>query len=137
MPGPFALDFLIFVFIASFGVLQVVFARSSLRGLLLFKSRQIAFMLGLLLITAAFLWFFLSEPRNLSDTQGGLDGNQAAGLFSVGAGLALVLTLGLTSLRNRSMGDGGHRMLPGLEALKETTYFKALFATLRVLWKRS
>ena len=137
MPGPFGLDFLTFVFIAALGVLQMVFAHSSLRGLLFFKSRPVAFLLGLTLTTAAFLWFFLSEPRNLADTQGGLDGNQAAGLFSVGAGLALVLTLGLTSLRNRSMGEGGHPMLPGLEALKETTYFKALFATLRVLWKRS
>ena len=137
MPGPFALDFLTFVFIASLGVLQVVFAHSSLRGLLLLKSRPIAFLLGILLTTAAFLWFFLSEPRNLPDTQGGLDGNQAAGLFSVGAGLALVLTLALSSLRNGSMGKGDHGLLPGLEALQETTYFKALFATLRVLWKRS
>ena len=143
MLGGFVLDYLLFVFIAALGVLQMVAAYSALRGLLFVRVRSLAFVLGLLITVAAFIWFFLSEPRNIGDTEGGLDGNQMSAFFALGAGLALVLTLLVSSIINRSMGsDGGsagQQLDTGLNALRQTTYLKALSSTLSTLkdrWKR-
>ena len=136
MPGPFALDYSILVFVAALGVVQMAAARSSLRGILFLPSRLGAFVAGLALTTLAFLWFFLSEPRNIPDTEGGLDGNQTAGYFAVAAGSAVILTLLLTSLSNRCMG-GVRSLEPGLEAMRQTTYMRALAHALKHLgWIR-
>ena len=137
MVGGFVLDYFVFVFIGALGVLQMVAAYRGLLGLLFIRLRPLAFLVGLVTTSLAFLWFFLSEPRNISDQQGGLDGNQMAGLFAVAAGSALVLTLLASSVSNRSLGGGGQRFDPGLDALRETTYLKALISTLKAVWKRS
>ena len=135
MAGPFALDYFVFVFLAALGVLQVVAAYTGMRGLLLIPFHRLAVVVGLTAVVLAFLWFFLSEPRNLADTEGGLDGNQMAGYFALGAGSATVLTFLLSSISNRSLAKNGRRPLPGLDALRETTYWTALARTLRSLWK--
>ena len=136
MAGSFILDYLLFVFIAAFGALQMAAACGPLPGLLLIRSRPLAFGSGLVITVAAFLLFFMTEPRNISDTEGGLNGNQTAGLFTLGAGSALILTLVLSSISNRALGKGQQQYSPGLDALKETTYFNALTTTLKDLWKR-
>ena len=136
MVGSFSLDYFVFVLIAAFGVLQMVAAYSSLRGLLFIRSRPLAFLTGLATAALAFLWFFLSEPRNIPDTEGGLDGNDMGGLFTLAAGSALVLTLLFSSVRNWSMGGKWQRSGPGLDALRETSYIKALQGAIRHLWKR-
>ena len=136
MVGPFILDYLVFVFLAALGVLQMVAAYSALRGLLFVKSRPHAFLVGLATTALAFIWFFLSEPRNVPDTDGGLDGNEMAGLFSVAAGTALMLTLLVTSISNRGIRGGGQPLYRGLDTLRETTYLNALLSTLKDLWKR-
>ena len=132
MPGPFALDYCSFVFLATLGVVQMTAARGSLRGLLFLRHRRLAFLSGGILTAAAFLWFFLSEPRNIPDTRGGLDGNETAGYFAVAAGSAVILTLLLSSLSNRSMMGSGIAA-PGLEALRQTTYIRALAQALKHL----
>ena len=136
MAGPFTLDYFVFVFIAAFGVLQMAAAYSPLRGLLFIRARPWAFTAGLVTAALAFLWFFVSEPRNIPDTDGGLDGNEMGGLFTLAAGSALVLTLLLSSVRNRSMGRNWQRSGPGLDVLRETTYVRALQGAIRHLWKR-
>ena len=136
MVGAFALDYFVFVFIAALGVLQMVAAHSALRGLLFIRVRPLAFLTGLVTTALAFVWFFLSEPRNIPDTAGGLDGNQMGGLFAVASGSALVLTLLLSSISNRSLGRSVQQFNPGLDALRETTYLKALLSALKTLWKR-
>lgn len=136
MAGSFILDYLLFVFIAAFGALQMAAAYGPLPGLLLIRIRPLAFGSGLVIAVAAFLLFFMTEPRNISDTEGGLNGNQTAGLFTLGAGSALILTLILSSISNRALGKGRQHYSPGLDALKETTYFNALATTLKDLWKR-
>ena len=115
----------------------MVAAYSALRGLLFIRVRPLAFLAGLATTVLAFLWFFVSEPRNLSDTEGGLDGNQMAGLFAVASGSALVVTLLVSSVRNRSMERAWHQSNTGLDVLRETTYVKALLDTWKHLWKRS
>ena len=136
MPGSFSLDFFLLVYLAAVGVLQMVASHNNLRGLLFLRFRLPAFCLGLGIAVAAFLWFFLSEPRNLPDTEGGLDGNDAAGLFSLGSLAALFSTFLVSSLINRSLRENTHSA-SGLDALRGTTYWRALLGSLKVLWKRS
>ena len=141
MPGPFALDFFILAFLISLGTLQMAAAYRSLRGLLFIRSRTATFLLGLAVMSAALIWFYLSEPRNISDIEGGIDGNQSSALFAGGAGAAVLTTLLLSSLLNRSLGrNAGERNQdpypPGLEALEQTNYVRAFKAAVRSLWGR-
>lgn len=119
------------------GVLQMVASRGGFRGMLLVQAPPLAFLLGLCAVIAAFAWFFASEPRNLSDTEGGLDGNRAASMFCAASSLAVFTTLLLSSLVNRSQGRDGRPPSPGLDALGHTTYLRALRASLKALWKGS
>ena len=135
MVGPFVLDYFVFVFLAALGVIQVAASYSDLRRLLFIPSRRAAVAAGTMVTAAAFAWFFLSEPRNISDDAGGLDGNQMAGLFALGAGSALIGTLLLSSLLNRSLESIERHVSPGLDALRETTYINAILRTLKHLWK--
>jgi len=127
----FALDYLLFVFFSAFGVLLLVTAHNRLDGLLL-VGRRLSLVAGALLVTGAFSWFFASDPRNVPDTGAGLDGNEQALLFVIGAGAALVLVLVLSSLRNWSLvrGQGGH----GVEALRNGSYLRLILRGLRSLW---
>ena len=137
MVGSFSLDYFTFVFIAAVGVLQMVASHQNLRGLLFFRMPILAFLVGLGLTIAAFLWFFLSESRNISDTDGGLDGNGSAGLFALGSLAALFTTFIISSLVNRSFGKGSDLSGHGLDALRKTSYLRAFCRSLRDLWKRS
>ncbi|MBI4202914.1 MAG: hypothetical protein HY532_07380 [Chloroflexi bacterium] len=119
----FTWDYLLLSFVASFGVLLFVTARSRLRGLYLVK-RGPAQVVGIVLTAGAFGWFFLSKPRNIPDTLAGLDGNQQALLFSAGAAAALVSLLLLSSLRNRSMTS--NRVLRNLSALRHASYLRLI-----------
>ena len=141
MPGPFALDFFILAFLISLGTLQMAAAYRSLRGLLFIRSRTAAFLLGLAFTLAGFIWFYLAEPRNISDTEGGIDGNQSSALFAGGAGAAVLATLLLSSLVNWSLGrnerGGGEAPYqPGLDALTHTNYLRAFASAVRSLWGR-
>ena len=141
MPGPFALDFFILVFLISLGTLQMAAAYRSLRGLLFIRSRTWAFLLGLAMLLVGFIWFYLAEPRNVSDTEGGIDGNQSSALFAGGAGAAVLATLLLSSLVNLSLGRNAvdrnkGPYPPGLEALEHTTYLRAFKTAVRSLWRR-
>ena len=141
MPGPFALDFFILAFLISLGTLQMAAAYRSLRGLLFIRSRTAAFLLGLAMLLVGFIWFYLAEPRNISDTEGGIDGNQSSALFAGGAGLAVLTTLLLSSLVNLPLGRNAvdrnkDPYPPGLEALEQTNYLRAFSASIRSLWRR-
>lgn len=137
MAASFSLDFLLLSYLATLGILQMAAAYNNLRGLLVIRVNILAFLFGLMITIAAFLWFFLSKPRNLPDTQGGLDGNDAAGLFSLGSLAALFTTFIISSAVNHSLGKNNISWPNGLEALRETTYLRALLGSLKVLWKRS
>ena len=133
---PFGLDYFLFVFIAASGVLQMVASYTGLQGLLLLRNRRWAFALGFAVIVLSFLWFFSSEPRNIPDTAGGLDGNEQAGFFALAAGSALLFTLLLSSLRNLNLGNGASQYKSGLDALRETNYLRALRSTIKAVIKR-
>ena len=129
MAGSFVPDYLVLVFFASCGVFQMAAACNGLHGLLFFKGRRTALIFGFVLWVAAFAWFFLSEPRNQPDTTLGLTGNQQFGFFFVGSGAGLTFTLLISSLRNLSLGKD--QIQPGLDALRQSNYLRALHGTLR------
>ncbi len=130
MTGSFILDYFLLVFLAASGLFQIVGAFQGLTGILLFRRRSWSFLLGLCLLVGSFAWFYLSEDRNVPDTAGGLDGNQQFAFFFAGLGAALAPTLLLSSLVNRRLGANA-RPEPGLDALTQSSYLRALHQTWR------
>ena len=132
----FSLDYFLLVLVAALGVLQMVASHPDFRGLLLVRPPAVAFLGGLCAVIAAFVWFFAAEARNLSDTEGGLDGNRAASIFCLATSIAVAATFIFSSVVNRSLGREGPPPSPGLDALRHTTYLRALWGSLKALWKR-
>lgn len=130
----FMLDYLALAFASSFGVLLYATARSGLDGLRLLR-RRVSQVAGLGMATAAFVWFFVSEPRNIPDTAEGLDGNQQALLFAAGAVLALLVLLLLSSLRNWGLRHG--EPSDGIEDLRHSNYLSLIGKDVRTGWKSS
>ena len=137
MTGSFVLDYSILVFFASCGVFQMAAACNGLTGLQFFPNRRHSFLLGMVLMVAGFGWFFFSEPRNVPDTSMGLTGNQQFAFFFIGSGTGLTFTLVLSSLRNRGLGKERQVLPEGIDALRESNYFRALFRTLAPWWPLS
>jgi hypothetical protein len=127
------LDYFIMAFVGAVGVLQMAASRSSLRGVLFFQSRRLSGVLGGLALVGAFLWFYISEPRNLPDTNGGLSGNEDAWLFCAASTLAILFTFAVTSVVNRKMGRDTN-CPPGICALRHTTFYTAFKRAVRKLW---
>ena len=130
MSESFILDYFLLVFAASCGLYQMTAACNALRGLMLFRSKGLTFILGLTLWVGAFVWFFLSEPRNMPDTGAGLTGNEQFGYFFAGGGAGLAVTLAVTSLRNWRLGKETAACPAGLDALREVGYARALYRSL-------
>ena len=127
-------EYLLLVFVACCGVLQLAAAFGGLRGMLIAGDRRFSTVVGLALVAGALVWFFWEGGRNLPDTGGGIAGASQFYLFMLGGFLALLITFLFTSLTNIS------RKAPvdtteGLPSLKETTYLNALTRNLSVAWK--
>lgn len=135
--SPFLADYLIFVFWATTGAIQVGASFGRFEGVLLVRHALAARAIGLALTAGAIAWFFLSEDRNINDIHGGLDaGLQGMGFFG-GATVAVIATLGLTSLLNLRMRGSKPEASEGLEALRKTTYFEAVRRDLPTWWDGS
>ncbi len=135
--SPFVADYLIFVFWASAGAIQVGASIGRFDGLLLLKHTLAAHALGLALVGGAIAWFFLTDERNINDIDGGLDANQQAIGFFGGAAVAVIATVAVTSLINARMHRGEPGADEGLDALRKTGYFQAARASLPVRWRDS
>ncbi len=125
----FALDYLAFVFTSAVGVIMAATARAGLDGLLV-AGRHLSYLVALFLIAGSTWWFFASEPRNVPDTGLGLDGNEQAILFVLGAVAALALMLIVSSLRNWSMETEASEE-SGLDALQSGSYLRTLYRSLQ------
>jgi hypothetical protein len=128
-------DYVILVFLSCIGIIQIAVAHAGLTKLLILKRPSYAYALGLALIIAGFTWFFSDGPRHVSDTAGGLDGNDQAARFALSALAAVFFTVLATSALNRSAKNSPPPTLDGLEALREHTYLEALSTGLHSLWK--
>ena len=132
MTGSFILDYYLLVFLASLGLFQMAAAHRGLVGMSFFRRRPLSFLAGLVLLAGALAWFFLSEPRNVSDSGHGLNGNEQFAYFFAGSGSSLAFTLAGASLRHWALGASRQAPAPGLDALREATYFHAM----RLTWVR-
>ena len=127
----YSLDYLLLVFASATGVLLVVTAHAGLAGLMV-MGRRTSMIVGGALVVGSFGWFFASKPRNVPDTGPGLDGNEQALLFTLGASAALFLLLMVSSARNWSIASGESER--GIEALKRVSYLRLLLEELRNRW---
>ena len=130
-----AVDYFLFVFSASLGVIQIAVSMGRLTGLLMFKPPLVAKAIGLALVAGAFVWFFATSDRNLNDYEGGLDGNIQALVFFLAALGGFVITLVVSTIVNAGMKGGDTTPGEGFEALKQTNYGRALARSIRYWWK--
>ena len=122
------LQYVVFVFFAAIGTIQVSAAYAGLHGLLIFRGRRLATLLGYIIIIVAFLWFFGLVDRN----KRGLEGFEQARLFAPSALCAMTVTAVITSLIHKWRGihhPGVHKSVwnalqipQGLEALRDMSY---------------
>ena len=131
----FAWDYVKLAFLGGLGVIQIASAYSGFRGLFFFPTRTLAAVAGVAMTVTAFLWFFMTGPRNLPDTTFGLDGNEQARFFAIGGAAAVVFSLLFSSVRNATLGTAEDAERPGFEALKHTTFVRAFAAAVRKSWK--
>tara|TARA_B100001123_G_scaffold443854_1_gene591108 strand:- start:3596 stop:3985 length:390 start_codon:yes stop_codon:yes gene_type:complete len=125
----FAADYFSSVYISALGTLIIVTSYYKLSGLMIF-GRSISIMLGISLILVESYWFFASKYRNVSDTAGGLDGNEQTFLFVIAAFAAIFSLLLISSLSNWSMKS--ESKLTGLDRLRNSNYIYLLLS----LWRR-
>ena len=126
----FAFDYYLMVVIAAAGTLQIAAVVGDIRGLLLFSNTIVGYSFGISLVLFGYLIFFATAERNVNDTLGGLDGNVQFVLFLLGAITATLLTFVVSSVLNRRMYELDDTT-DGLEALRRTTYLKAVLVRLR------
>ena len=131
MTGSFILDYMLLTFFLSIGVFQAAAAFGGFRGMRFFENRVFSVIFGLSVFTGAFVWFFLSQSRNVPDTDLGLNGNEQFGYFFAGSGLGLAFTLALASALRRDLGRGQGQLPRGLDALRSAAYHRCLFQAFR------
>ena len=132
----FAFDYLLLVFLASCGTIQIAVSQGQLYGLRFIKFPSLNRIFGLLIISISFIWFFISEPRNIPDSSYGLNGNQQALLFILGAGIATIFTILISSLHHYSNNRKCFLSKPGLESLNSNSFLSSTRTYLKLLWKR-
>ncbi len=125
-------DYLIFVFVAVLGLLQLLAARQRWTGLLFCRRWPLlSYVLGLAGLGGGYAWFFCSDDRNVP----GLEGYQLFSRFAVSAVAALLVTLLVSSAlharRDKDTVEQKHHLSPadeerGLEALRTLTYGQIL-----------
>ena len=129
-----AVDYFLMVFIASIGVYQIVAIHARFDGICFFKQPILQFIFGVLVIIGAFVWFFITEQRNLQST---VEGAEQLGLF-IGAIFAgwvatgIVASIIKTKVKYQAddpLASKQHEM--GIETLKTKTPFGAIISSLR------
>lgn len=119
-----AADYFLLVFIASIGVVQITALTAKLDGLCFFKRPALQLIFGALLIVGAFVWFFLSDERNI---QHKVEGSQQLGLFlgAIVAGyavtgiLASIIQAKVKTRVDNPAKEKQHEL--GMESLKNNT----------------
>ncbi len=124
--GNTGLDYLLFVFLAFLGVLQIIASRSGLIGWRFFRRPTRGYILGLAVVIGAFGWFFASEERNIRDSL--LKGSEQFGIAALAIGLAMLVTLIISSLIQSGIPQrrGEPSDKRGIDIFREVTFFQAI-----------
>ena len=121
----FVAEYCLYVFIAVIGMLQMIAVRWQIRGISFFHNKVWGYAFGIIAIAAVFIWFFRFTDLDLA--QPTFDTPPQLLWLSVSTFLAVIFTLGLSSIVNRNLvapgedGDGDE----GIEALKRRTYWRS------------
>ena len=122
----FSIAYFIFITVASVGVIQFAASRHKLDGLMIFRSLFITRMVSVILPIGASIWFFTSENRNISDHLGGLSGNAVALTFFLATATGWLITAIISSAVHTRAQLGSDKLILGITALQDKTYFRAL-----------
>ena len=107
--------------------MQVIASWSELKGLSFFRYRLVGYVFGVLVIVAAFCWFFITD-RHVAPHPMAKMGEQLAASI-IGAGVAIVLTLVISSFIKFRTFEGGEGCIEGekgLDTLRKKTFFQAV-----------
>ncbi|MDE2801844.1 MAG: hypothetical protein OXK21_03050 [Chloroflexota bacterium] len=126
-------DYVVWIFLAAVGVIQVASAHAGLTKLLFIRAKPWAMALGVVLIVAGFVWFFREGPRHFPDTAGGINGNEQGARVALTCLAAGAFTFALSSLLYRREDVDDATPADGFEALRRRTYAQALVASMRTL----
>lgn len=151
------LEYFLFIFLASLGVLQIAASYSKLRGLSFFSRTTWGYIFGALSIVGGFCWFYIvgnphpevgyaitvsdifrygwSNPMP-PDIGLILGDGESVGFFLLAVGCAILTTIAFSSIVKFRISprstDGVNKEDPkGLEALREMTFFQAITRILR------
>ena len=115
-----AADYFLLVLLASCGIIQVVAARSGLRGLLFLPHERPSYVLGVLLLVGAFVWFVLIGDTGIAGDIGGVEGAEQFGLFLAGAAASVAVT-GVIASATQAKRPADLPMGQGLDELRRAT----------------
>lgn len=118
-------QYILFVSLACIGVLQLAGARSASRRLYLLPERAASAALGCVLLLSAYAYFFTQAGY----LRRGLEGAQLFAYFVLGAILALLLCLAVSTVRMGKVGTARHRLSNRVRA--SVAQLKPLFARRR------
>ncbi len=122
----FAVDYAILVAVAFLGILQIVAARNQLKGLSFFSNKRLAYVFGVVVATAAVLWFFWSDNRNVEGKISNVEGAEQFWLFLVAVVSSVAVTLLLASIINRRTPPSTSTPRWGIDPLRTSTYIQLL-----------
>ncbi|MBE0415409.1 MAG: hypothetical protein IBX36_02570 [Dehalococcoidia bacterium] len=150
-----ALEYFLFIFLASLGVLQIVASYDNLRGLSFFSRPTWGYIFGSLAVVGGFSWFYIvanphpevayaitfgdifhygwSNPK-LADIGLIMGEGECVVFFLLALVCALLTTFLISSMVKSKIAPsqrGVHEGSVGLEALREMTFFQAVRRSLR------
>ncbi len=100
------MQYIVFVTLGCLGVLQLAGARASSRRLCLLPNFRASALFGVVLLVVGYAFFF-SRAQYL---RVGLEGAQLFAYFGVSATLALLICLGVHTVRSGQVGTARHRI---------------------------
>ena len=123
----FVAEYCVYIIIATIGVMQLIAARWELRGIAFFHNKKWGYIFGIVAILGAFIWFFSFTGLNLKKPT--FDTPPQLLWLAVSVSLALLVTLGISSIVNRHLTSNTERdktQADGIEVLKQKTYWQAI-----------
>ena len=95
----FEFEYTLWVFLSTIGIFQYTALKNNLWGFVVLRNMpSITKILSILIIISSFLWFFLSEDRNVPDTTEGIDGVVQTRWFAIGAISAIAMLTFIASI---------------------------------------